>query len=155
MTDGPLGWLQGFWRWLKEATKTRTGAPTGFAGAVSTDIQRAFESPSFEVERPPMDFFEAARFGFAHKVRSYLLRGADVNARDPRTKGTVLHHAASSGDLETLEAILQVRGVDTLVQDQLGRLAYDLCTDPELGNRLLQVHHAQAQERGIRLKTLM
>lgn len=155
MTTGPFAWIRGAWRWLASHFGGRPSDTKGFSAAVSDDVLRALEAADLTGRRPPIDFFDAARFGFTRKVRDYLQRGADVNARDPRTQGTVLHHAASSGDMETLEEILRVPGLDTLVQDKLGRLAFDVAADPELGNRLLSVHTAQARDRGIRLNSLM
>lgn len=78
-----------------------------------------------------------------------------MNAIDPRTKGTALHHAARSGDKETLDVLLSTGKVNSLIVDNQGSLAFDYCSNPEIGNPLLALHQEQAREAGTTLKALM
>lgn len=103
----------------------------------------------------PLAFFEAARMGFAQKVREFIEAGIDVNAIDRRTQGTALHHAARSGDKETVDVLLATGKVNSLIVDNQGSLAYDYCTDPEIGNPLLTLHQDQARQAGTTLNALM
>lgn len=95
---------------------------------------------------------EAARLGDAKTMRAFLDMGTAVNAIDARTGGTALHHVAACNGTAAFEALLAAGGIDFLARDRFGRLAFELCEDQALADRMLQHHAEQAQREGVRLR---
>jgi cytohesin len=72
----------------------------------------------------------AAYVGDLAKVKAFIDEGIDVNSKNPWTRGTTLHSAATAGRKEIVEFLIGC-GADVDVTDRRGRTALDLAQKAE------------------------
>ena len=100
-------------------------------------------------------FMNAAKSGDATILLELLEQDFPVNAREPATSFTALHHTAAHSSEDAVSVLVWREDIDLLKRDGFGRLASELAgrfgENLELSRRLRMLEAAQAQERGITL----
>lgn len=100
-------------------------------------------------------FMNAAKSGDATILLELLEQGFPVNAREPATSFTALHHSAAHSSEDAVSVLVEREYIDLLKRDGFGRLASELAgrfgENLELSRRLRMLEAAQAREQGIKL----
>jgi len=100
-------------------------------------------------------FMSAAKSGDTTILLELLEQGFPVNAREPATSFTALHHTAAHSSEDAVNALVERDDIDLLKRDGFGRLASELAgrfgENLELSRRLRMLEAAQAREQGITL----
>jgi ankyrin repeat protein len=121
-------------KWFFEAGAEKEVGPKSLGEMLQYAIsQKQTEMVSFLLSMGVEYFYDssllsplhwAARTADAKTLRLFLGKDVDLDASNPYDGGTALHEAASSGNLETIKALLEA-GADPLVKTIHGETAQD------------------------------
>ena len=105
-----------------------------------------------------MRFLEAGRLLNREKIRAYIEAGFPANFQDPFSKRTILHRAAAGSSAGFVGFLIDIAKPDLLIRDSKGFLPYDLAyelnTDLNVFNLLLERTYAQAKRQSVPLSNV-
>ena len=84
-----------------------------------------FEGPENSTKSQPTPLYYASSYGLYHTAQSLISRGADLNVRAGRFRGTAYHAACWRQHPEIVRLLLDA-GIDTGIRDANGMTAFDL-----------------------------